>query len=234
LPSTLPSVRAECLSLGYDSKVVLDGVSFTFEAGRISVILGPGGSGKSTLLKALGAIPLNAGMPWLRGFLDLPDLPPVAMPQKPRPPRSTLAALLDGASGGVIDAVRVLHEVWRPAPEAAEFLEPVLHLPLEGLSYAHVRLAELTAAVATAPYILLDEPEVGLDARCQEWIIRRLVEFRGERTIIVATHHLGVARAVAEFAILLSEGASVEAGSNPPFFDRPRHPRTRHFVRMGS
>lgn len=234
MTTPLPSVRAEGLSLGYDSKVVLDAVSFTFEAGRTSVILGPGGSGKSTLLKALGATPLTEGLPWRKGRLDLPELPPVAMPQKPRPPESTLAELLEDTSGPSVDPARVLREVWKPAPEAAEFLEPVLHLPLHGLSYPHVRLSELTAVVAMAPYILLDEPEVGLEARFQDWVIRRLVELRGARTIILATHHLGVARAVAEFAILLSEGGIVEAGSHPPFFDSPRHPRTRHFVRMGS
>lgn len=234
MASLLPSVRAEGLSLGYDSKVVLDRVSFTFEAGRTSVILGPGGSGKSTLLKALGATPLQAGLPWQRGTLELPDVPPVAMPQKPRPAKSTLAALLRVASGDSIEEGRVLDEVWRPAPEAAEFLRPVLDTPLEDLSYPHVRLAEFTAAVATAPYVLLDEPEVGLDASFQDWIVRRLVDLRGARTVIVATHHLGVARRVSEFAVLLSEGEIVEAGSNPPFFDRPQHPRTRHFVRMGS
>lgn len=231
--STPPFVRAKGLSLGYDSRVVLDELSFTFEAGRISVILGPGGCGKSTLLKALGATPVNADLPWLRGALDLPEVPPVAMCQKPRPHRSTLAALLEEATGG-LDAASVLREVWGPAPEAAELLGPALHLPLADLSCPLLRMAELTAAVVKGPYILLDEPEVGLDARCQEWFVRSLVELRGERTIIVATHHLGVARAVAEFAILLSDGAIVEAGSNPPFFDHPQHPRTRRFVKMGS
>ena len=156
------------------------------------------------------------------------------MPQKPRPNGSTLAGLLVTTAAAAPAAGSVIREVWRAAPEAARFLDPVLEVPLERLSYAQLRLAEFTAAVATAPLILLDEPEVGLEPEQQRWMVRRLNDLRGARTVIVATHHLGVARAVADGAILLSDGEMIEAGPTPEFFERPRHTRTRQFVEMGS
>lgn len=229
-----PTIEARRLTVGYGAKTVLHEVSFTFAAGRISVILGAGGSGKSTLLKALGSSSTKDGEPWVKGWLEAPDFDPVAMRQKPEKVDSSLAGLLAGEDESRVDPARVLREVWRPAPAAAELLLPVLCEPLETLPYPQRRLAEFTAAVATSPYIVLDEPEMGLEPELQQWMVHRLIELRGVRTVIVATHHLGVAKAIADFALLLCDGVIIEAGESPPFFERPRHPRTQHFVRMGN
>lgn len=230
----LPSVDAQDLALGYGPETVLDRLSFTFGAGRISVILGPGGSGKSTLLKALGADPRGAARPWVRGTLELPETTPASMPQKPHPAARTLGTLLLGSPNAAPTGHRALREVWGAVREATEFLEPVLDLPMEELTYPHQRLAEFTVAITASPLILLDEPEVGLAPEHQGWMVQRLNHLRGQRTVIVATHHLRLARSVADLAILLSNGTMVEAGQSPEFFDRPRHPRTRQFVKMGS
>jgi len=224
------------VSLGYGQKTVLEGLSFTFGAGRISVILGPGGSGKSTLLKVLGGGRRGASRPWLRGDLEMPATAPTSMPQThvgTDPTGATLAGLL-GSTGGVPGAGSMVRQVWRDVPAAVAFLDPIVQVPFEQLSRDQVRLAEFTAAVAGASLILLDEPEAGLAPDQQRWMVQCLGGLRGERTVILATHHLGVARAVADAAILLSDGKVVEAGQAPAFFDRPRHARTRQFVQMGS
>jgi ABC-type multidrug transport system ATPase subunit len=210
---------------------VLDGLTFTFEAGRINVILGPGGTGKSTLLRALGADPGAAASPWVDGELLLPEVPAVSMGQKPRPRPESLDRLL--ASEGAA-AAGVLRTIWRSAPEVAELLESVLDRGMDQLSYTQVRLAELTVTLSRGPFVLLDEPEVGLTDEIREAMIRCLGDHRGSRTVILATHHLGLARTLADYALLLSDGKVVESGPNPPFFDRPRHARTRQFVTMGS
>jgi iron complex transport system ATP-binding protein len=49
-------------------RTILDGVSATFEPGRLHLIIGPNGSGKSTLLRALlGVVPLTGGSATLDG-----------------------------------------------------------------------------------------------------------------------------------------------------------------------
>ncbi|MDR2429965.1 MAG: heme ABC transporter ATP-binding protein [Puniceicoccales bacterium] len=56
------------VSLRRAGKGILDGVSATFESGRVSVILGPNGAGKSTLLKVIsGAVAPDAGEVTLEG-----------------------------------------------------------------------------------------------------------------------------------------------------------------------
>ncbi|MGZ6988653.1 MAG: ATP-binding cassette domain-containing protein, partial [Thermoanaerobaculia bacterium] len=50
------------LAAGYAAGDVLTDVTRTFEAGRVTALLGENGAGKSTLLKALaGILPLRRG-----------------------------------------------------------------------------------------------------------------------------------------------------------------------------
>ena len=55
-------IRVEDLSVGYDSRMVLNDLNFSIPRGRISVILGPSGCGKTTVLKTIiGLIPAISG-----------------------------------------------------------------------------------------------------------------------------------------------------------------------------
>ena len=56
------------VSVGYGERAVLQGVSFTAQAGRITALVGPNGCGKTTLLKAMARqLPLQEGEVRLRG-----------------------------------------------------------------------------------------------------------------------------------------------------------------------
>ena len=55
-------VELKNLTAGYGARAVVRGVSLSFPAGKVTVLLGPNGCGKSTLLKAaLGLIPIQGG-----------------------------------------------------------------------------------------------------------------------------------------------------------------------------
>ena len=57
-----PVIVFEGVSLAFDDKVILDGISFTLLPGRLKVILGASGSGKSTILRLiLGLLKPDAG-----------------------------------------------------------------------------------------------------------------------------------------------------------------------------
>ena len=58
--------------------------------------------------------------------------------------------------------------------------------------------------------------------------------FRGRTTLVVATHHLELAREASDQVLLLVGGRIVESGATEALFEHPVHPRTRDFLRLGS
>src|SRR5712691_1206924 len=78
-PSAL--VRLEDVSLGYDGRPVLRGVSFTIERGEFAALLGPNGAGKTTLFRGiLRLIPVLAGQ--IEYGFNRRATPPGYVPQK--------------------------------------------------------------------------------------------------------------------------------------------------------
>lgn len=226
-------VRVRGLSAGYGERVVLERVSMEAPAGCTTAVLGPGASGKSTLLRALGVASPGLDLPagddfWCHGVVEIDEPAPAVFVQKAMPRPEPLARLLP-------DAPHAVREIWAPAPEAAEALEEVAEVPIGVLSRSLRRLAELTLTVASGRSLLLmDEPEAGLTIAQVRWVEALLRSLRGRTTLLVVTHNVSLARAVAHHAVLLVDGAVIEAGDAADFFDRPRHQRTRHFVAMGS
>ena len=51
-----PRLRADAVSLAYDERMVVDGVTLDVPTGKITVVVGPNGCGKSTLLRGLGRL----------------------------------------------------------------------------------------------------------------------------------------------------------------------------------
>jgi len=62
----MPLVRIENITKSFGKHRVLDGVSFSIEAGAVKVIIGPSGTGKSTLLRCINMLaPPDSGKIWL-------------------------------------------------------------------------------------------------------------------------------------------------------------------------
>ena len=96
------------------------------------------------------------------------------------------------------------------------------------------------ALASTASVVLLDEPCVrappGRDDEADELdeLAARLDDERGRRTVVVATHHMSFARAVADRVVLLCGGTIDCAVPAATFFDDPPTPMAERIISQGN
>lgn len=95
------------------------------------------------------------------------------------------------------------------------------------------------ALASDAPVVLLDEPCVGAgggDGPAGELdeLAGRLAAERGRRTVVVATHHMSFARAVADRVVLLCGGTIDCAVPAATFFGDPPTPMAQRIIRQGN
>ena len=199
----------------YREVTALNGVDLDIGAGEIVALLGPNGAGKTTAVQiltgyrrrdggevsVLGADPAAAGRGW-RARIGI-------VPQQAS----------DFAELTVLEVVRHLAGYYPAAREAAGLLDAVglagqAGTRLRRLSGGQRRRVDLALGLLGRPELLvLDEPTTGLDpeARRQYWeLIRQLAA--GGTTILLSTHYLDEAEALASRVAVLAAGRIVAAG----------------------
>lgn len=220
-------LEARNLTVAYDGRVVIDGLTLALPPGRVTAVIGPNGCGKSTLLRAMARLLRpEAGQVLLDGT-DIHRLPTrqVArrlglLPQAPLAPEGiTVADLVARGRApwrGVFaawsrdDAAACDHAL------AATGLADLRDRPLVALSGGQRQRAWIAMALAQAtPILLLDEPTTWLDLPHQMDVLRLLVRLNREdgRTIGVVLHDLGLAARFADHVVLLAAGRIVAEGA---------------------
>jgi cobalt/nickel transport system ATP-binding protein len=212
----------EVSDLGYrypDGTGALAGVSFQIDKNERVALLGPTGAGKSTLLLHLNGILRPSTGSVAVGSLPVSDdtlqevRRRVGLVFQDPDDQLFLPTLLEDVAFGPLNEGRDPREAKRLATET------LAELGLEGneeraahhLSGGQKRLAALATALVSKPDVLaLDEPTGSLDARGR----RALVQILGKRqeTLVIATHDLGVARALCSRALVLESGKLVSDG----------------------
>ena len=198
----------------YGAVRALDGLSLGLRAGEIVALLGPNGAGKSTAVKLL----LGLSSPTTGTARIFGNDPRVAET------RNRIGAMLQVSSLPKTLKVREHIDLFRsyyPAP--LSFAEVVQVAQLEGiedrlfekLSGGQKQRLLFGLAVCGDPEILfLDEPTVGMDieARHGLWSQIRTLAARG-KTVLLTTHYLEEADALAHRIIVISKGRVVSEGT---------------------
>ena len=188
----------------------LAGADLDVDAGEILLIAGPNGAGKTTLLRlCAGLLPLRAGTAEVLGIDLSRDRETV---------RRSLA--LVGHETFCYDDLTVAENLHfavratgRRAADADAALERVglsrvAHVPHGRLSQGQRRRVALANALARDPRILLlDEPHAGLDEEARAVVddVVRSAPTEG-RTVLVASHELGLARSIATREVRIVAG----------------------------
>ena len=79
--------------------------------------------------------------------------------------------------------------------------------------------------------MLFDEPTSALDPEMVKEVLDTMTALAEEgMTMIVVSHEMGFARQIADRVVFMDNGEIVEINAPGPFFDDPKHPRTRLFL----
>ncbi len=247
-------IHVDCRNVtkNYGSRQILAGVDFQVKRGEVVVLIGPSGSGKSTLLRMINHIETldngeilvsgkHVGYNRVNGML--------------RPVRNLAAARARARIGMVFQHFNLFDHlsveenvtiapvrVFGEAPEAARKTAIALlndvglgnhleHLP-HRLSGGQQQRVAIVRALAISPHLMLfDEPTSALDPELVEDVLqlmRRLAD--AGMTMIVVTHEMRFARAVADRIVFMADGRVVEQGAPEDILTNPREERTRRFL----
>jgi len=207
----------------------LNDINLTIEPGEQVAILGANGSGKSTLLKLLdGLIFPSSGIIKAFGKTlsenildgDGGDFPQffrkkVGLIFQNSEAQLFCPTVLDEIKFGPLQLDIPEKEIHQRVQDVMEMLkiENLKDRAPYTLSGGEKKKVAIASVLSINPdVLLLDEPTNGLDPRTQRWLVELLIELRKTgKTIIIATHDLGIVEEVSERAVVFDEGHRIVA-----------------------
>ena len=248
-------LRVENLHKSFGAHEVLRGIDLVVHKGETIVILGSSGSGKSTLLRCLNFLELpSAGRISLDGVAqgrvsgEADGAPLVRYAERELcRVRARVGMVFQqfnlfphmSALANVMEGPRTVQGVARAAAEARARAELArVGLAERAAAYpAHLsggqqQRVAIARALAMQPDVMLfDEVTSALDPELVGEVLKTMRELSdGGMTMLVVTHEIGFAYAVADRVIFLHEGRIHEAGPPDEVLVRPREQRLREFL----
>ena len=238
-----PILTVEHLVKGYGKNTVLDDISFSVRPGEVVVVVGPSGCGKSTLLRCINALePTQSGRVRLgnetvaygsKGLTSLRQRIGMVFQSYELFPHLTV---LDNVMLAPLKvAKRPKDEVQKEAEallDRVNLLNKERSYPRE-LSGGQKQRVAIVRALAMRPEILLfDEVTAALDPEMVREVLDVMLDLAKQgRTMIIVTHEMQFARAIADRVIFLDSGKIVEESTPEAFFDHPKTERAQKFLR---
>ena len=210
---------------------VLQGVSFTARAGRVTALVGPTGAGKSTTINALlGFVRPDHGAITIDGR-DIAEVDPSQVRRHVgvvfQDPALFTGSIGDNISFGRddIDCARVVEAA--SIARAADFIEELpgaygTNLGERGLGLSGGQAQRIAIARAIAPdpkVLVLDEATASLDAESERDVMAAMAAGMGGRTTIVIAHRLATVRA-ADQIVVLDAGRVLDRGRHDELYER--------------
>ncbi len=211
-------LEVENVSLSFNSRKILDGVSLKIGFGELVGLIGPNGAGKSTLMRIMAGVRKSQTGAALYEGKNLYEISPADLAQK-------LSYLAQGAAPDtpmraelIVALGRLPHnDKNKAAIDAAMQATDVYNLKhrafntLSGGEKLRVLLARTLAV--EAPFLLADEPIAALDPYHQLMVLELFKNMaRSGKTIIVILHDLNLAARFCDRLILLDKGKTVADG----------------------
>lgn len=205
----MSGIEVKNLTKRYKEVCALDNVSLKFEENKIYGLLGRNGAGKSTLLNVISnRIFADSGEVLIDGEAakenDHALSKVYTMSEHNYYPDKTKIKEIFGYTKHFYPQFDMAY-----AQETAEQFELNLNKTVQALSTGFHSIFKLIIALSVnTPYVLLDEPVLGLDANNRDLFYRLLLEkySRNPSTIVISTHLIEEVSSVIEDIIIIKKG----------------------------
>ena len=230
------------LHKAFGSHEVLRGIDFAAKKGEVTCIIGSSGSGKSTLLRCINLLEtpdageiLYHGENILTGRVNMPRYhAKVGMVFQ----QFNLFGNMDVLGNCVTGQMKVLHRSREESEENARKylrkvgMEAYVSAKPRQLSGGQKQRVAIARTLAMDPEVILfDEPTSALDPEMVGEVLLVMQDLAREgMTMLVVTHEMGFARAVASKVVFMDQGVICEQGSPAKVLEHPETERLRAFL----
>ncbi|HIT95793.1 MAG TPA: amino acid ABC transporter ATP-binding protein [Candidatus Aphodousia faecavium] len=239
-------IEVKNLRKSFGDVQVLKGVSLTIEKGDVISIIGPSGSGKTTLLRCMNFLEsADSGEMVFDGqTFDMSRMhrKDVLNIRKKTAfvfqnynlffNKTALENVTEGLVIGRGMAKDKATEIGRRLLNRVGLAERETYYPSE-LSGGQQQRVAIARALAVEPEIIyFDEPTSALDPELTQGILSLMRELADDgMTMLVVTHEMGFAKNVSNKVCFMDQGQMVEMGPAKEFFNSPKDPRSKAFLR---
>ena len=226
----------------FDSFHVLKGINLTVKKGEVIVIFGPSGSGKSTFIRCINRLEEHQ-----KGQIIVDGVELTNDIRNIEAIRSEVGMVFQQFN--LFPHLTVLQNImlapsWvrrvskTQAQETAMQLLKRVGIPEQAYKYpgqlsgGQQQRVAIARALAMQPKIMLfDEPTSALDPEMIKEVLDVMIQLaKSGMTMLVVTHEMGFARAVANRMYFFDEGQIVESGTPNEIFKSPKEDRTKLFL----
>ena len=232
------------LHKAFGDHIILDDLNLEVDQGEVVVIIGPSGCGKSTLLRCINALePIQGGEILLNGEPVQRDAKNISQMRQKIGMVFQSYELFPHKTIGENIVLAPLKVQKRKRPEVEkEALELLAKVGLADrkndyprqLSGGQKQLVAIVRALCMHPEILLlDEITAALDPEMVREVLNVVLSLaRAGRTMLIVTHEMAFAKAVADRVLFLEYGKIMEESRSPKdFFAHPATERATSFLK---
>lgn len=242
------------ISYGKNPAPTVKGVNFTLDKGEVLTIVGESGSGKTTVIRAVLGL-LSAGGYVSNGDIKFTGRDLLKFSNKDWLEfRGKDVSMIFQDNGAMMNPIKTIGDQFieyiqthstvsreEANKKAIEMLmrmnlpnpENILNSYTFELSGGMRQRVGIAMAITFQPKLLLaDEPTSALDVTTQAQIVKELMGIirKGEASMIVVTHNIGVAAYMSDKLMVMSQGKVVEYGKTEDIITNPQDAYTKKLL----